>query len=343
MKAIVWTAVDSLELRDVERPRPATGEVLLRVSHVDICGSDLHIWRGEHPRAKPPLIMGHELSGTVEEVGPGVEGWAPGDAAVVYPVLGCRECAVCRQHGEHICGTLGLYGIDWDGGMAEYVKVEARRLHRLPAGADMAQAALIEPIAVGLHATGLCGFREGATAAVIGAGPIGTCVALCAREAGAGQVLISDISPYRLGVAADLGLTVVNAAQEDFAEVVHGATEGRGAEFVFEATGIPRAAEHMLDAVAIAGTLIVVGIFPGAIPVDLREVAFRELRLVGIRMYTPDEFDRAVELVGSGRIDVTRLITDVYPLDRGVEAFERTAGGSDSIKVLIRTEPEGSP
>jgi len=336
LKAIVWTGVDRLEVRDVPKPRPRAGEVLLRVSHVGICGSDLHILRGEHPRAKPPLIMGHELSGAVVEVGPDVTGWKEGDPVVLYPVIGCRRCAVCRAHGEHICASLGLYGIDWDGGMAEYVRVEARRLHRLPPGTDMARAALIEPLAVGLHAVRLAGFREGATAAVIGAGPIGACVALCARQAGAARVFVSDISPFRLGVAERLGFTPVNAAEEDLAAVVRRATGGRGAEFVFEATGIPRAAEKMLEPVAIAGTLVVVGIFPGAIPVDLRDVAFRELRLVGIRMYTPAEFDRAVALVASGRVDVSPLITDVYPLERGIEAFERTASGADNIKVLIR-------
>ena len=346
MRALVWTAKDRIEVRDVPTPRPARGEVLLKVSHVGICGTDIHIRHGQHPRAKPPLIMGHELSATVAEVGEGVSGWPVGDAAVLYPVLGCRRCDVCRTRGEHICGALGLYGIDWDGGMAEYVRVEARRLHRLPPGADMAHAALIEPVAVGLHAVALAGLGagcpppaggpSGAAVAVIGAGPIGACVALCARQAGARQVFVSDISPYRLSIVERLGFRPVDASREDLAAVVRGATGGCGADFVFEATGIPKAAERMLAPVAIAGTLVVVGIFPGAIPVDLRDVAFRELRLVGIRMYTPAEFDRAICLVASGEINVAPLITDVYPLDRAVEAFDRTEAGTDNIKILIR-------
>jgi len=336
VKAIVWTGVDRLEVRDVPKPRPRAGEVVLRVSHVGICGSDLHILRGEHPRAKPPLIMGHEVSGTVAEAGEGVEGWAPGDGAALYPVVGCGACAVCRNHGEHICGSLGLYGIDWDGGMAEYVAVQARKLHRLPPGADMAKAALIEPLAVGLHAVAVCGFRAGSTAAVIGGGPIGVAVALCARQAGARQVLVAEVSKFRLRVAERLGFQAVDVTKRDFARTVREQTSGEGAEFVFEATGIPQAAERMLEPVSIAGTLVIVGIFPGAIPVDLRDVAFRELRLVGIRMYAPQEFDRAAALVSSGALDVAPMITDVYPLERGVEAFERTAAGTDNIKVLIR-------
>ena len=338
MKALVWTGIDRLEIRDVPTPSPAEGEVLLAVSHVGICGSDLHIRHGDHPRAKTPLIMGHELSGTVAEVGLGVTDWQPGDRAILYPVIGCGECAVCRRHGEHICGSLGLYGIDWPGGMAEAVAVQARKLHRLPDDADLAHAALIEPIAVGLHAVAISHFTSGATAAVIGAGPIGAAVGLCAMEAGSKQVFISDISPYRLDVARQLGLTPVDARSRNLVEVVRDATGGEGAEFLFEATGIPRAAENMLASAAIAGTVVAVGIFPGAIPVDLRDVAFRELTLVGVRMYTPAEFDRAIELVCGGRIDPAPMISDVYPLARGVEAFDRTIAGTDSIKVLIRAD-----
>jgi (R,R)-butanediol dehydrogenase / meso-butanediol dehydrogenase / diacetyl reductase len=336
MKAIVWTAVNQLEIQNVAQPRPGAGEALLRVSHVGICGTDLHIWHGEHPRAKPPLIMGHELSATIAALGAGVSGWAAGDPVVVYPVIGCGQCKVCRMHGEHICGKLGLYGIDWPGAMAEYVVVQARRLHRLPQNLDLAQAALVEPIAVGLHTMKVAGFHGGDVVAVVGAGPIGIAVALCAREAGAGQVFISDVSDFRLNIARQLGFQAISATSDSLSEAVRAATGGDGAEFVFECTGIPAAAKQMLDPVAIAGTLVAVGIFPGAIPVDLRAIAFRELKLVGIRMYTPADFDRAIELVSSGRLDVRPLISDIYPLDRGIEAFRRTAAGTDNIKILIK-------
>lgn len=335
MKALVWTDINQLEIKNMDDPKPCAGEVLIRVACVGICGSDLHIWHGDHPRAKPPLIMGHEFVGTIAEVGPDVEGWSSGDPVAVYPVIGCGECAVCRDHGEHICGKLGLYGIDWNGGMAEYVKVRADKLHRLPAETDLTRAALIEPIAVGVHTMSLCGFKPGATAAIIGAGPIGVSVGMCAKQAGAKQVIIGDVSDFRLDVARKVGLETVNVKERNFAEVVRERTDGTGAEFVFEATGIPAAATNMLDPVAIAGMLVVVGIFPGAIPVDLRTVAFKELRMVGVRMYSPAEFSRAVELVCSGEIDVSPLITDVYPLERGVEAFDRTAAGGDNIKILI--------
>ena len=336
MKGLVWTGPDRIEIRELPRPRPSPYEVLVKVSHVGICGTDLHIWRGQHPRATPPLVMGHEFSGVVAEPGQSVEGFTAGEGVVVYPVIGCGECSVCRTRGEYICGRLGLIGIDRDGGMAEYVAIPARKLHRLPPGADLAHAALIEPVAINLHTLSRCAFTSGATVAIIGAGPIGACIAIAAHAAGAGQVLVSDVSAFRLGVIRELGFRAVDAARDSLREAVLEATAGEGADFVFEATGIPRAARGVEQLAAIGGALVIVGIFPQPVPLDLRRIAFHELTLVGIRHYTPAEFDRAVADVASGRMDVAPLITDVYPLERAVEAFERSAAGADTQKLLIR-------
>ena len=335
MKALVWTAVNQLEIQDIERPKATEDEVLLRVSHVGICGTDLHIWRGEHPRAKPPLVMGHEFSAVVEDAGNSSH-FKRGDGVSVYPVIGCGKCDLCNTGREFICGSLGLIGIDRNGGMGELVAVPERKLHRLPEGMDMAQAALIEPVAVGHHVMARCGFKAGITAAIVGAGPIGASVALVAKACSASHVLVSDVSDFRLGVVRELGFTAVNAKTESLLDAVNDVTNGRGAEFVFEATGIPAAAEGMQSLVAIGGTLTIVGVFSQPIPLDLRDILFREILVVGTRHYTPQEFDRAIALVASGRIDFSPLITDVYPLDRAVEAFERTGKGTDTEKVLIR-------
>lgn len=339
MKAIVWTAVNQLEIQDMAAPEPADDEALVRVSHVGICGTDLHIWRGEHPRATPPLVMGHEFSGTLIDGGPADSGFSAGDPVSVYPVIGCRKCTLCNTGREFICGSLGLIGIDRNGGMAEQVAVPVRRLHRLPTDMDLAQAALIEPVAVGMHVMARSGFRGGTTVAIIGAGPIGACVALAARAFGAKQVLVSDVSDFRLDVVRRTGFTAVDAKTENLLGAVKDVTNGKGAEFVFEATGIPAAAKGMQDIVAIGGTLTIVGVFSEPISLDLRDILFRELLIVGTRHYTPEEFDKAIALVASGDIDVMPLITDIYPLDKGVEAFERTGKGTDTQKVLIRMMP----
>ncbi len=337
MNALVWTGVNRLEFkRDVDRPSLGDDEVLLRVSHAGICGSDLHIWHGEHPRARPPLIMGHEFSARVEEVGRATHDFSEGDAVVVYPVVGCGQCHLCSTGREHICGGLGLVGIDRDGGMAELVAIPARKVHRLPAGMDMARAALVEPLAVGIHALGRCEFSAGSVVAIVGAGPIGVSIGLAAKAGGARQVLICDVSELRLETARKTGFRAVHAERESLLEQVLDATEGEGAQFVFEATGVPGAVRGLQRLARIGGTVVIVGILPEPIPVDLRDVSFRELTLIGVRHYTPEEFQQAVQSVASGKVDVGPLISEVYPLRRAVEAFERAGAGTDVMKVLIQ-------
>jgi len=341
MQAIVWTAVNEIEIREVPRPEPGPGEVLVRTSHAGICGSDLHIWHGEHPRAQPPLVLGHEFSGWVEQPPPGL-GWQEGQAVVAYPVIGCGECALCRSGREHICSRLGLIGIDRDGGMGEFVCVPSRLLHRLPEGIPLSLGAVIEPMAVGVHAVARCGQVKDATVAIVGAGPIGLCIGLAAIEKGATRVLISDVSDFRLRVAEAFGFTGVNVRTQSFREVVGNATGRQGAGCVFEATGVPAAAEGLLDLAGIGRRIVVAGVFPRPVPVNLRDLSFRELTLIGMRHYTPDDFDRAIRIVASGRFAVENLITGTYPLHRGVEAFHRSSIGMDSVKILVKVGRERS-
>jgi 2-desacetyl-2-hydroxyethyl bacteriochlorophyllide A dehydrogenase len=338
MKAIVWTGPGRIEVRSLPQPVPKSDEVLLRVDHAGICGSDLHIRQGEHPRAKPPLVLGHEISGKVAQTVPGPGGWQEGQAVAVYPVIGCGECGLCRSGREYICSRLGLIGIDRHGGMAEFVSVPADKLHRLPDGLAPVLGALVEPMAVGVHVAARGGSVEGATVAVVGAGPIGLCVGIAATAKGAERVLISDISEFRLAAAKAFGFTAVHAGRQSLRDAVAEATAGRGATCVVEATGVPAAAEGLLNLSAIGGRIVVAGIFPRPIPVDLRDLSFRELKLIGTRHYTPGEFDEAIRIVASGRFPLENIAGDIYPLDRGVEAFDRAASGKDSVKVLLETQ-----
>ena len=335
MQALVWTGKDRLEVQDVPEPTPQAGEVLVRVSHVGICGTDLHIWHGMHPRATPPLVMGHEFSGVVEAVGPGVDGYSPGDPVAAYPVIECGHCDLCEAGDGHLCGSLGLIGIDQDGAMAPLVRVPVRKLHRVPDGTDLKLAALIEPAAVGVHSTAKSRVHEARTVALIGAGPIGLAVALVARARGAQEIFIGDVTDYRVGVAADLGFHGVNVAKESLLAAVLAATDGKGADVVFECTGIVPAAQGLTQLPRIGGQIVIVGIFSELCPVDLRDVSFKELGVVGVRHYYPEEFDEAIRLVAEGELNVEPLITDVYPIPRGKEAFERLQAGQDAIKVLL--------
>jgi len=338
MQALVWTGKNQLEVQDIPEPRAEAGEVLVRVSYVGICGTDLHIWHGMHPRATPPLVMGHEFSGVIEALGPGVEGWAVGDAVAPYPVLECGHCDLCAAGDGHLCGSLGLIGIDQDGAMAPLVRVPARKLHRVPPGTDLKLAALIEPAAVGVHSTGKSRVHEAHSAVIIGAGPIGLSVAIAARARGAQEIFVADVTDYRVRVAEELGFHAVNVAQSSLLDAVLAATDGKGADVVFECTGIVAAAAGITKLPRIGGQIVQVGIFSEPCALDLRDVSFKELDLVGVRHYYPAEFDDAIRQVASGEFDVAPLISDVYPIARGRAAFERLQAGQDAIKVLLRPE-----
>src|ERR1035437_7639723 len=209
MKAAVWAATDEVAYVDVPVPEVPAGWALVKVAYNGICGTDLSIVHGKHPRAKAPLVMGHEISGWVERAG--ATGSAAGTLVTVEPLISCGKCKGGRDGNSHVCRRLGLYGIDTDGGMAEYVALPPEVLHPVPDGVDPRTAALAEPLAVAVHAVDLSGLEPGSTVAVYGAGPIGILTALVARHAGAAAVVITEPSPWRREVAARLRFTVVPA------------------------------------------------------------------------------------------------------------------------------------
>src|SRR5450759_5919058 len=206
MKATVWAATDRVDVTDLPMPVVPEGWALVKVAYNGICGTDLAILHGKHPRAIAPLIMGHEISGWIEQAG--ATGPGAGTLVVAEPLISCGECRSCKNGLTHVCRRLGLYGIDAPGGMAQYVALPPEVLHAVPDGVDPRMATLAEPLAVAVHAVDLSGMQAGDTVAVYGAGPIGILTALVALHAGA-AVVITEPSPWRREVAAQLGFTVV--------------------------------------------------------------------------------------------------------------------------------------
>lgn len=321
-----------IEGRDPAALRP--GEVRIAVAYVGICGTDLHIFHGDmDARVSLPATIGHEMSGTIAEVAPDVEGWAVGDAVTVMPLAWDGTCPACLAGHEHICQNLDFIGIDSPGALQELWNVPASALVRLPSRLSLRDAALVEPVAVAVHDVRRSELKPGDKAVVIGAGPIGVLIATVAAAFGA-EVVIAEIDPTRRAAAEGMGLRTLDPSSVDQVAWVEEWTSGAGADVVFEVSGAAAAVLGATSLAKVRGTLVVVAIHPQPRPLDLHRVFWRELRIVGARVYERTDFERAVELVAGGAIPVDGLITRAVPLTEVESAFEALEAGQ-AMKILV--------
>jgi 2-desacetyl-2-hydroxyethyl bacteriochlorophyllide A dehydrogenase len=302
---------------------PGPGEVRLEVAYCGICGTDLHIAHGamDH-RVRPPHVIGHEMSGRVAALGAGVDGFEVGEPVVVRPLDTRGETAADRGF-SHISRNLKFLGIDTPGAFQRSWTVPAFTLHRLPRELDLRLAALAEPLAVACHDVRRATLAAGETAAVIGGGPIGLLIALVARADGA-RVALGELNPARLELARSLGFEADSTPPVD-----------AGADVVFEVSGSPAAALAMTELAAVRGRLVVVAIHPTPPPVRLFDVFWKELELRGARVYEPEDYERAIELIAGGLLPLERLISRVEPLERLPDVFDELLAGTDDVKVLV--------
>jgi 2-desacetyl-2-hydroxyethyl bacteriochlorophyllide A dehydrogenase len=321
----------------VEEREPAdlrAGEVRIAVAYVGICGTDLHVFHGDMDgRVSKPATIGHEMSGTIVELGPEVNGWSVGDLVTVMPLSWDGTCPACRAGNQHICQHLDFIGIDSPGALQQHWNVPASTLVRLPAGVSLRDAALVEPVAVAVHDVRRSELEAGDKAVVIGAGPIGVLIAIVAAAAGA-DVVVAEIDPARRATAEEIGLATLDPSAVDQAAWVEEWTGGAGADVVFEVSGSAAAVEGATDLVKVRGTLVVVAIHPRPRPVNLHRVFWRELRILGARVYQRADFERAADLVADGTIPAAKLVTGVVPLTDVQAAFEVLEAGR-AMKLLV--------
>ena len=329
MAAFVWRGGNAVAVEEMPRPRATEGWAMVDVAFAGICGTDLHICAGEHPRAKAPLILGHEFVGTLRT---NTDAFAVGQPVAVEPLLNCGRCTPCRTGRSHVCERLRLIGIDVPGGVAEQVAVPISRLIPLPAELDLRRAAFVEPLAVAVHAVRRSGLTLGDSVMVAGAGPIGLAVASCARLAGAGTVFISEPAQPRRRVAEELGFVVLDDREPG--EDLRAQTGGEGASLVFDTAAHPAVAENITSWTVTSGRIVFVGTYGAPAALNLQDVVFRELETIGCRVYTRRDIETAVSLIADGRFDPEPFITSTVALSEAPTALNKLRSG-DELKVLI--------
>ncbi|MFM8237940.1 MAG: zinc-binding dehydrogenase [Actinomycetota bacterium] len=337
MPAAVFMGVREVVVEERPVPSPAPGELLLEVSHCGVCGSDLHFlieWGG-----RPGVIEGHEYSGVVAAVGEGVTGWAVGDRAIGGPTARCGECEYCRAGRRQLCVERGRVGADdggWQGAFAAYKAVPAAEALRVPDGLSLKHAALTEPLAVSLHGiTRAGGARPGTRWLVTGGGPIGFLAVAALRALGVVDVVVSEPKANRRELCARLGATVVEPETLVVPPMPHDLVD-EPFDVVLDCSGNGKAMETGLAQLKRAGRLVLVGAGMARPRFDPNRILLNELEITGAFVYDDDGFERALELLASGRLPNDLLVeAEDFPLDRLLDAAIGLHEGELAAKAMI--------
>lgn len=340
MRQAVMEAPGRIAFREVEPPAAGAGQVRIRVRRIGVCGSDIHVFHGKHPFVSYPLVQGHEFAGEVESVGPDVRGIAVGDRVTATPQEVCGTCPPCRRGQHNACEALKVRGFQAPGCAQDLFVTEAEKLVKLPEGFTFEQGAFVEPVAVAAHATGRAGDLAGRNVVVAGAGTIGNVVAQACRARGAAQVLVTDISDFRLDVARQVGIEAVcNVKQESLAEGVRRTFGAEGFDLGIEVSGAEASLAALVARVGKGGTLLIVGVYGEPPRVDMSVVCEHELDVRGSMMYRHEDWEQAVAWLASGAVRTEALVSNRFAFADFAEAYafiERE--GERSMKVMIDVE-----
>lgn len=334
-----------LILEQAPTPVPGPGQVRLKIETCGVCGSDIHAYYGEHPYIQCPIAPGHEFSGTVDMLGPGVTAWKVGQPVTAEPSLVCGECENCQSGKYNICDNLRVIGCQSDGAFAEYLVLPADKLVELPSNMTFEQGSFVETLAVGVHGLRQGRVRPETRLLILGAGTIGLMHLLTAHAWGVKEVTITDRIASKLDLAAELGakytVDTSKTSLADFCRQTYG-TE-RAFDVAIECVGVVGTVRDGLPALKKGGTMVIVGVFPKEVPVNMGFVQDRELSLIGSLMYRMDDFTEARDLIASQRAPVQGLISARYPLDKIAEAMKAIDEHPETnIKTMIHIRPQSN-
>lgn len=334
MEALFYEGNHSFTLKTIEKHPLKAGEVRLKVAYVGVCGTDVHIYHGKmDARVKIPQVIGHEVSGIIDEIAEDVSDWKVGEKVTVRPLNPGQEVPADNGY-RHIGQHLKFIGIDSPGGMQQYWSVPAFTLHRLPQNLPLSLGAMIEPLAVACHDIRLGELKAGENAVIIGGGPIGLLIALVARQKGA-KVLISEVNQSRIEFIQSLGFQAVNPIEEDLVKRVESFSDGAMADVVFEVSGVQAGVTAMTQLPKVRGRIVMVAIHSEPKAVDLFRFFWREIKLIGARVYEPEDFEEAIAFAASGVLPLAEMITQISPLSDAQQVFETIDQNPAGMKYLL--------
>ncbi len=337
MRQAVMTQPGSIEFKEVEEPVAGPGEILLRVKKIGVCGSDIHVWHGQHPFTPYPVVQGHEFSAVVEAVGEGVTKVKPGMKATAAPQQVCGICNPCKRGDYHICDELKVRGFQAPGCAQDLFVTTEERIVAFPDSLSFEQGALIEPISVAAHSTSRAPYLAGKNVVVFGAGTIGNLVAQAARCRGAKKVMVTDLSEFRLEKALEAGADAAcNVGTEDFADKVKEIFGDEGFDIAFECAGVEASLDAAVQYIQKGGDIVVVGVYGDRPRVDMSVVGDRELSLIGTLMYQQNDYEQAVEWIADGSIITEPLVTGHFPFEEYEDAYRYIEKeGDTTLKIVI--------
>jgi 2-desacetyl-2-hydroxyethyl bacteriochlorophyllide A dehydrogenase len=336
MKALVWKGPSMMEIEESPRPEVRPGWVLIQVEDSGICGSEIGAFLGHNELRRPPLIMGHEFSGTIVELGAGVPQEWEGRLVTVNPLVTCGQCRMCRLGQRQLCAFRKIIGVDYPGSYANYVSVPFTACHIIK---NPVLGALVEPLACAVRATSLAQVEVGDSVMVIGAGTIGLMAARLIEDRGASRCVVVDTNPARLHWASNWGATsVLDPKTDDVASFVKDSTSGEGMDSVVDAVGLGATRAQGLACVRRGGRVVLIGLHENMTTIPGNEIVRFEKQIIGSFSYSDEDFRRAVLLADNGFIETSSGWLDIRGLESGPASFEEQAGGlAKHSKVLLRS------
>ncbi len=328
------------EFLDVAIPEPGADEVVIQMKRIGICGSDIQIYHGKHKYMTFPVVQGHEGAGIVTKVGTNVKKFKIGDNVTVQPQIFCGKCFPCESGNFNVCENLKVYGVHADGFAAEYFAVDESKVLLLPEQMDFDQGALVEPVAVAVHAAKKGGDIKGANVVVMGAGPIGNLTAQAAKALGAGKVMITDINSKRLDLAKSHGIDfAVNTMEKPLKEAINEYFGSRKADVIIDCAAVKASITEAISSARPSSKVVIVGNFKEPVEIELPMLQRREVDLIGVMMYIREDFEDAIKFMSDGSIKTDGLISDYFNVKEFSKAYEYIDNNSrDVMKVMIKID-----